>query len=169
MASVPFAAPTCADDVAFSHVTVVDVVEGRPVRDQIVRVAGERISIVARTPNDARQIVDILSRRGAEFVKAYEMLGRDALFALVEQAKKSGLPVAAHVPFAVLAGEASDAGVRSFEHLRNIEFACSREDGWSLYGLARALEAQGEEAAAVDAAFREVWRNADVEITASRL
>ncbi len=41
-------------------------------------------------------------------------------------------------------------------------------NGWSLHGLARALEAQGEEAAAVDAAFREAWRNADVEITASR-
>jgi hypothetical protein len=71
--------------------------------------------------------VDLLSRRGADFVKAYEMLRRDTFFALVEQAKKSGLPVVAHVPLAVLAGEASDAGVRSFEHLRNIEFACSRE------------------------------------------
>ena len=50
-----------------------------------------RIAIVARTPADARQTVDILSRRGADFVKAYEMLRRDTFFALVEQAKKNGL------------------------------------------------------------------------------
>lgn len=225
------AAPARADDVAFTHVTVVDVVKGRLIRDQVVRVASARIvevvpaagaripkrirvvdatgkflipglwdmhthllsgvppgcpevtfpltvahgvtgvrevgsyldflhawreevesgrivgpqivgtdrlidgvppvypgiASVATTPGNARLTVEILSRRGADFVKAYEMLRRDAFFALAEQAKKSGLPVVAHVPLAVLAGEASDAGVRSFEHLRNIEFACSRE------------------------------------------
>lgn len=225
------AAPARADDVAFNHVTVVDVVEGSLVRDQMVRVSAGRIvevrpaagaripkavrvvdatgkflipglwdmhthllggvppgcpevtfplavahgvmgirevgsyldilyawreevesgrmvgprivgtgnlidgvppvypgiATVSRTAIEARQTVDLLSRRGADFVKAYEMLRRDTFFALVEQAKKDGLAVVAHVPLAVLAGEASDAGVRSFEHLRNIEFACSRE------------------------------------------
>jgi imidazolonepropionase-like amidohydrolase len=85
------------------------------------------IAIVLRTPIEARQNVDILAQRGAAFVKAYEMLRRDTFFGVVEQAKKNGLAVVAHVPLAVLAGEASDAGVRSFEHLRNIELACSRE------------------------------------------
>jgi hypothetical protein len=37
------------------------------------------------------------------------------------------LPVVAHVPLSVLAGDASDAGVRSFEHLRNLELACSSD------------------------------------------
>jgi imidazolonepropionase-like amidohydrolase len=228
---VLFVAPARGDDVAFTHVTVVDVVKGRLVRDQMVRVAGARIvevapaasaripkatrivdatgkflipglwdmhthllggvspgcpevtfpltvahgitgirevgsyldllhawrpevesgrmvgprivgsgplidgvppvypgiTIVSRTPENARQIVELLSRRGADLVKAYEMLRRDTFFALVEEAKKNGLAVVAHVPLAVLAGEASDAGVKSFEHLRNIEFACSRE------------------------------------------
>lgn len=43
-------------------------------------------------------------------------------------------------------------------------------NGWSLYGLARALELRGsgDEAAAVRERFREAWRAADVEITASR-
>ena len=99
------------------------------------------IAIVARTPVDARQTVDILSRRGADFVKAYEMLRRDAFFALMDQAKTNGLAVVAHVPLAVLAGEASDAGVKSFEHLRNIEFACSREADSLLAERIAALEA----------------------------
>ena len=231
LALVLSGAPAYADDLAFRHVTVVDVVGGRLIRDQVVRISGERIveivpaaggripkgirvvdatgkflipglwdmhthllsgvppgcpevtfplsvahgitgirevasfldllyawreevesgrmvgprivgtgslidgvppvypgiAIVLRTPIEARQNVDILAQRGADFVKAYEMLRRDTFFAVVEQAKKNGLAVVAHVPLSVLAGEASDAGVRSFEHLRNIEFACSRE------------------------------------------
>jgi imidazolonepropionase-like amidohydrolase len=99
------------------------------------------IAVVARTPVDARRIVDALARRGADFVKAYEMLRRDAFFALVEQAKKNGLPVVAHVPFTVLAGEASDAGVQSFEHLRNLGFACSREAEALLANRTAMLEA----------------------------
>jgi len=35
------------------------------------------IATVARTPGEARLIVEIMSRRGAEFVKAYENLSRD--------------------------------------------------------------------------------------------
>ena len=43
------------------------------------------IATLARTPENARQTVDIMSRRGVDFVKAYEMLRRDTFFALVEQ------------------------------------------------------------------------------------
>ena len=44
------------------------------------------------------------------------------------------------------------------------------ENGWSLFGLAQALRAQGkkDEAAAVDARFRKAWPDADVTLTASR-
>jgi hypothetical protein len=44
------------------------------------------------------------------------------------------------------------------------------KNGWSLYGLAQALRAQGrnDEAAAVDSEFRAAWARADVELTASR-
>ena len=44
------------------------------------------------------------------------------------------------------------------------------ENGWSLYGLAQSLRAQGkaEEAAAVDERFRRAWARADVTLTASR-
>jgi tetratricopeptide (TPR) repeat protein len=44
------------------------------------------------------------------------------------------------------------------------------ENGWSLYGLAAALRAQGKsaEAAAVEKRFAKAWANADVKLTASR-
>jgi tetratricopeptide (TPR) repeat protein len=42
-------------------------------------------------------------------------------------------------------------------------------NGWSLYGLARTLERQNksDEAAQIDARFREIWREADIQITSS--
>jgi tetratricopeptide (TPR) repeat protein len=42
-------------------------------------------------------------------------------------------------------------------------------NGWSLFGLARALRRQGrtDEAAAMDEQLSEVWRNADVELSSS--
>jgi imidazolonepropionase-like amidohydrolase len=55
------------------------------------------------------------------------MLRPEVFMAVVDEARRRGLPVAAHVPLTVNAGDASDAGVRSFEHLRNIEFACSKD------------------------------------------
>jgi tetratricopeptide (TPR) repeat protein len=44
------------------------------------------------------------------------------------------------------------------------------ENGWSLFGLAQALRAQGKksEAAAAEARFRQAWANTDVTLTASR-
>ena len=45
------------------------------------------------------------------------------------------------------------------------------ENGWSLFGLGRALRLQGKdaEAAEVEARFRRVWQNADFELTSSCL
>jgi tetratricopeptide (TPR) repeat protein len=44
------------------------------------------------------------------------------------------------------------------------------ENGWSLFGLARSLQAQGKtaEAAAIDARFQKAWARADVTLSASR-
>ncbi len=44
------------------------------------------------------------------------------------------------------------------------------ENGWSLFGLAQSLRAQGkdEEADRIDARFQEAWSGADIELTASR-
>lgn len=46
----------------------------------------------------------------------------------------------------------------------------NRENGWSLFGLAQALRAEGrnDEAAGVEARFAKAWARADVKLTASR-
>lgn len=41
-------------------------------------------------------------------------------------------------------------------------------NGWSLFGLALSLEAQGSDASEARSAFRKAWAGADVELTGSR-
>jgi imidazolonepropionase-like amidohydrolase len=84
-------------------------------------------AIEVRTPEDGRRAVESLASQGVDMIKAYEMLQRDVFIAVVEAAKERRLRVAAHPPLSMDAGEVSDAGVTSFEHLRNIELACSSE------------------------------------------
>jgi ketosteroid isomerase-like protein len=83
------------------------------------------------TEADARAFVRLAKERGVDFIKIYDMLPREAYFALAEEANRLGLPVAGHVPVEVRASEASDAGQRSIEHPGhfNVLLECSgRED-----------------------------------------
>jgi len=63
------------------------------------------------------------------------------------------------------AGRPAEAETVYWEDLRR-----NRDNGWALFGLAQALRAQNkkEEAAQIDARFREAWARADVTLTASR-
>jgi imidazolonepropionase-like amidohydrolase len=85
------------------------------------------VATVVRTPEQARRAVRSLADRGVDLIKTYEMLRPEVYRAIIDEAKRFGLPVFGHVPLRVDAGEASDLGVRSLEHGRNIELACSRD------------------------------------------
>lgn len=76
------------------------------------------------TPEEARAIVNELREAGVDFIKIYEMVSPEVFQVFVAEASKHGLPIAAHVPLAMLA---SDAGpqVQSMEHLRNLEMDCA--------------------------------------------
>jgi ketosteroid isomerase-like protein len=83
------------------------------------------------TAADARAFVRLAKERGVDFIKIYDMLPREAYFALAEEAKRLGLPFAGHVPVEVRASEASDAGQASIEHRGPgsvLEECSSRED-----------------------------------------
>jgi imidazolonepropionase-like amidohydrolase len=77
-------------------------------------------SIAIKTPEDGRRAVDDLKRRGADFIKLQSLIPRDAVFAIADEAKKQEIPFVGHVPDAVRASEASNAGQKSFEHLIGI-------------------------------------------------
>ena len=82
-------------------------------------------SAVVRTADEARAAVNKLVDSGADFIKVYENLSREPYFALMDQARRRGIPVDGHVPFRVTPEEAADAGQRTFEHVLAMAAGCS--------------------------------------------
>jgi imidazolonepropionase-like amidohydrolase len=85
-------------------------------------------SIVVADAAQARAVVDQQQERGADFIKVYSKLPREAYFAIADEANMRGIPFEGHVPELVTAAEASDAGQRSIEHLTRVADACSKEE-----------------------------------------
>ncbi|MFE0023083.1 amidohydrolase family protein [Amycolatopsis sp. NPDC059021] len=135
-----------ADMVAFPALHLVNGVttiremwgypENRVVRDRIERgeLLGPRIVLASgiidgpvslleppvvqvSTEDEARAAVRTAKAEGAEFVKVYSYLGRDAFGAVAGECGRLGLPFGGHWPYRVTIPEASAAGQRSFEHL----------------------------------------------------
>jgi imidazolonepropionase-like amidohydrolase len=77
---------------------------------------------------EARQMVNKIKVSGMDFVKVYWNLSRDEFLAIADEAKKEKIPFEGHVPFAVRADEASDAGQASIEHLTEIPMTCSNNE-----------------------------------------
>jgi hypothetical protein len=87
------------------------------------------LSISAKDEHEARQGVNFLKQSGADFIKVYSLLSREAYFAVADEAKRQDIPFAGHVPDQVGAREASDAGQKSIEHLSGVLLACSSMEG----------------------------------------
>ncbi len=82
--------------------------------------ADASFSIPIKTTEEGRRAVRDLKAKGVDLIKVYDVLPRDAYFAIADEAKKLGLPFVGHVPTAVSTIEASDAGQKSIEHLGKI-------------------------------------------------
>lgn len=82
-------------------------------------------SISVKDAAEARQAVDQIKQQGADFVKVYSFLPRDAYMAVADESKKQGIPFEGHVPLSITAEEASRAGQKSIEHMTGILEACS--------------------------------------------
>ncbi len=78
----------------------------------------------------ARSAVQNVKSRHADFVKILTSLSRESFFAIVEEAKKQGLDLVGHVPDSISATEASNAGMKSIEHIfySNLAFDCSAQE-----------------------------------------
>jgi imidazolonepropionase-like amidohydrolase len=74
---------------------------------------------------DGRRIVEELKASGVDFIKIQSLVPRDGYFAAADEAKKQGIVFAGHVPDAVRAAEASNAGQKSIEHLTGVFEGCS--------------------------------------------
>jgi len=85
-------------------------------------------SIEVADADQARDDVREQKSNGADFIKVYSRLSREAYFAIMDESHRLGLPVDGHVPTRITAWEASDAKRRSFEHLNGIAMACSTRE-----------------------------------------
>ena len=83
-------------------------------------------SDVVSTPQEARDFVHRVKASGVDFVKVYQKLPREEYVAIVDEAKKVGIPFIAHMPWVISAAQASDDGARSIEHFSNVLEGCSR-------------------------------------------
>lgn len=81
-----------------------------------------------KSESEARATVRRIKREGFDFVKVYSRLSREAYFAVADEAKGLGIPLAGHVPTAVNNGEASDSGHKSIEHLEGMLFSVSSNE-----------------------------------------
>jgi imidazolonepropionase-like amidohydrolase len=85
-------------------------------------------SIVVTDEAQGREAVEQQRERGADFIKVYSRLSRNAYFAIADEANKCNIPFEGHVPELVTAAEASGAGQKSIEHLTRVADGCSKEE-----------------------------------------
>lgn len=74
------------------------------------------VSIAVGNAKEGRRVVNSLKQEGADFIKVHSLVPRDAYFAIADECRKLGIPLAGHVPNSVNALEASDAGQKCIEH-----------------------------------------------------
>jgi imidazolonepropionase-like amidohydrolase len=86
---------------------------------------------------DGRRVVDDLKARGVDFIKIQSLIPRDGYFAAADEAKKVDLTFVGHVPDAVRASEASNAGQKSIEHFTGIFEGCSTIEDQLINGQPR--------------------------------
>jgi imidazolonepropionase-like amidohydrolase len=87
-----------------------------------------QLTITVTTEDEVRRAVATLKQKGADFVKVYSLLPRSLFFVVADEAKKEGLTFVGHVPVSVTATEASDAGLKSIEHLYGVLESCSTNE-----------------------------------------
>lgn len=78
-------------------------------------------SVAVETPAEGRKAVQELKRQGADLIKVYSLLSKDAFMAIADESKKQGITFAGHVPYRVTNIEAVEAGQKSIEHLLQLD------------------------------------------------
>lgn len=89
---------------------------------------GSSLAYQVKNEAEARAAVQRVKREGYDFVKVYSRLSRESFLAVADEAKKLNIPFAGHVPAVMNAGEASDAGIKSIEHLTEFNTSASTDE-----------------------------------------
>ena len=113
-------------ELAAKHLIAPHIYLGSPIVDGKPPIWPDSIAVA--TADEARKAVDEQKQRGADFIKVYSVLSREAYFAIVDEAKRQNIPVEGHVPNSLTILEVAAAKQRSFEHSFGMEVACSSRE-----------------------------------------
>ena len=83
--------------------------------------------VTVGTPAEARAVVEQLASNGADLIKVYENVSRQAYFAIIDEARRRKIPVDGHLPFRITPEEAAAAGQRTLEHPEALAAGCASE------------------------------------------
>ena len=75
---------------------------------------------VVRTDAEARTAVRELKAAGVDFIKIHRQTTREAFFAIADETRKQGLTFVGHVPLVLDWITASNAGMRTIEHIQTM-------------------------------------------------
>lgn len=79
------------------------------------------LSVGLETVEDVTEMVNRLDSIGVDLLKAYEMLTPEQFEEVIRLGREKGLKVTGHVPLSMNAVSASNTGLNSMEHMRNLE------------------------------------------------
>lgn len=74
---------------------------------------------------DVQDQIELLDSMEVDLLKAYEMLTPEQFATVTKMAREKGLNVTGHVPLSMDVISASNAGLNSMEHMRNLELSCA--------------------------------------------
>lgn len=89
---------------------------------------GSPLAYQVKNEAEARAAVERIKREGYDFVKPYSSLSRELFLAIADESKRLNIPFAGHVPSVMNAGKASDAGIKSIEHLTEFNTSASTDE-----------------------------------------
>jgi len=92
------------------------IVASGPIVDGPDSWSNPKFTVSVSTAEEARSMVRSLKQQGADFIKVYDGLSREAYFVIADETKKLGLPFTGHLPSAISVKDASNAGQRTIEH-----------------------------------------------------
>jgi imidazolonepropionase-like amidohydrolase len=87
------------------------------------------------TAEEARAAVRANHRLGADLIKVWSTIPREAYLAALDEAHRARLPLVGHLPISVSLAEALDGGQRDIEHLIGIPIGLSRKEDSLLAAL----------------------------------
>ena len=99
--------------------------------------------VSVETEAEGREAVRSAIRRGADFIKVYDGLSRDAYFAIADEAHRLGVDFAGHPPYVVTAAEAAETGQKSIEHLTGTTYLCTDSAAVFQEEIERAVAEEG--------------------------